>query len=127
MSKTPPAPPSAALDALLDLQGANFQPQRLDEIHEYLKLLGVVLGQIALLDVATASLTGKGDAAAKVAAARALMSLKEKPEAIVERLRRSPFTDLRFQDLESIVQQLKEGGVSLQDALTHIRKEHADG
>ena len=62
-------------------------------------------GQIALLDVAT----NCSDPKAQASAARALITLKEKPEHIVERLRSSQFNSLNTQDLHTIVQQIREG------------------
>ncbi|KKL53804.1 hypothetical protein LCGC14_2271780, partial [marine sediment metagenome] len=73
--------------------------------YDFLRLLGAVTGQIALLDVATQ----RGDPKAQASAARALITLKEKPEHIVERLRSSKFNSLDTQDLAGIVQEINEG------------------
>lgn len=99
--------------------------QSIEQFHDHLKLLGVVLGQIALLDVAT-TITTEKTAAAKVAAARVLTSLKESPDAIAERLRRSPFAGLNANQLHRIVDELKAGKTDLQAIITHITQEKTE-
>lgn len=107
-SKYPTADAGPALAELLE---KGFAPNRLDELYDTLKLLGVVLGQLALLDVIA---DPTAEAAAKVSAARALTSLKESPESISERLRRSPFSHLTAEQLAAIVQEVKQGNTDLQ-------------
>lgn len=101
-----PSTSPLALDTLTQLLSAGIAPKKLDEIHDLLRLLGVVLGQVALLDVAT---DPNARAQARVAAARALTDLHESPEKIAERLRRSPFADLTVAQLEGIVEAVKSG------------------
>jgi len=95
--------PDAAHVLLATLQ--HSAPEDLSSVYEQLKLLGVVIGQIALLDAATSS----GDMKAKVSAARALAGLKESPAEIAERLKAGPFAKLSTRDLRGIVEQIKDG------------------
>ncbi len=90
----------AALGSVLDTR-----VEGLAETYDFLRLLGAVTGQIALLDVATQ----RGDPKAQASAARALITLKEKPEHIVERLRSSKFNSLDTQDLAEIVEEINRG------------------
>ena len=118
----PDAPTTDTFLTLAELAETGFHPEKLDQQHDYLRLLGIVLGQIALLEVATMRITGKGDAAAKVAAARALMNTKEAPDTIAERLRRSAFADLNPEQLECIVQEVKKkDGRTLADIIEHVK------
>ncbi len=89
-----------ALDDALDVK-----PEGLADTYDFLRLLGAVAGQIALLDVAT----NCSDPKAQASAARALIQLKEKPEHIVERLRSSRFNSLNTKDLHTIVQDIRRG------------------
>lgn len=89
-----------ALESSLDMS-----LEGLSESHEFLRLLGAVVGQITLLDVAT----GTSDPKARASAARALLDLKEKPEQIAERLRSSKFKDLQTSDLKTIVEDIRDG------------------
>jgi hypothetical protein len=102
---------TTAIDQLSKLYLDGYQPKKLDELYDMLKLLGVVLGQIALLEVVSNPVSN--DEKAKVAAARALISLKEDPESIAERLRRSPFAELTIEELHGIVQKVQEGQTDL--------------
>lgn len=96
--------PVDATEALAaTLQGAPVED--LSDLYDQLKLLGVVVGQIALLEAATSG----GDMKAKVSAARALASLKENPAEIAERLKASPFARLSSADLRKVVDQIKDG------------------
>lgn len=92
--------PVEALSLALD-----SKPEGLAETYDFLRLLGAVLGQIALLDVAA----NRGDPKAQASAGRALIALKEKPEHIVERLRSSRFNHLDTKDLADIVQGIHDG------------------
>lgn len=98
---------------------ATAKPEKLNEVYDQLRLLGLVMGQIALLDVVS---NLKVEPAARVAAARALIGLKETPESIAERLKRSPFADLRVDQLESIVQQVKAGNTDLPAIILSLKK-----
>ncbi len=95
---------SSAFEALDNVLGDN-KPEGLAETYDFLRLLGAVAGLIALLDVATNS----SDPKAQASAARALITLKEKPEHIVERLRSSQFNNLNTQDLHTIVEEIRKG------------------
>lgn len=83
---------------------SSYTPTSLDQLHNLLGLLGAVLGQITLLEVATDPLATP---AARVAAARQLVQSGEDPQSLAARLRASPFVDLSVSDLERIVQELK--------------------
>lgn len=99
-----------ALDALTSV--LNLSPQGIDETHDYLRLLGIVLGQLALLEVVC---DPKAEAKDKVSAARILTSIKESPEAIAERLRRSPFTGMSMEDLKELVGKISSGDAKTLD------------
>ena len=116
-----PTPTPSAFDVLSGLLSAGTTPQSLDQTHDLLKLLGIVLAQIALLTVVT---DPEAEAAPKVSAARALLDLHESPESIAERLRRSPFQALTASELQSIVDKVRSGA-TIQDVLTQL-KEHPD-
>ena len=117
---TPAAPAPGAVEMLAHLVSLGFKPERLDELHDYMRLLGVVLGQMTLLTIATSS-HAKDEA--RVSAAKALMQLKETPEALAERLKRSPFADLTVAQLEAIVSQLKTGNTDIPAIITSVKKE----
>lgn len=116
-----PAPSSSAIPALDKLVQSGFKPENLGQMYDTLRLLGVVMGHVALLDVIGDDLV---DPRARVAAARALVSLKERPEDIVARLRASVFEGLSVKQLESIVQQLREGSSNkdLQTIIEDVKK-----
>lgn len=101
--ETEPEPETDPVEAL-GLALSN-KPEGLAETYDFLRLLGAVFGQIALLDVAA----NRGDPKAQASAGRALIALKEKPEHIVERLRSSKFNHLDTKDLAKIVQGIHEG------------------
>ncbi len=91
--------------ALGDTLDLGTKPEGLAETFDFLRLLGAVAGQIALLDVAT----NCSDPKAQASAARALITLKEKPEHIVERLRSSQFNHLDTKDIAEIVDEIRKG------------------
>lgn len=103
-------PKNAALDealhALDGLSSGTFELDRLDKVYDTLRLLGVVLGHLALLKLAT---DPTADSRARVSAARALLLTRESPESIAERLRRSQLANLTVAELETMVQQAEEG------------------
>src|SRR6266700_2835776 len=107
---------TAALDEVASLLAQGFEPKRLDELYDFMKLLGVVLGYQALLNAATS-----GTDKERVPAARALINLKEDPEAISERLRRSPLADLSLEQLRSIVQELGKGRTDVAAIVTEAK------
>lgn len=97
-----------------DLIAGDLQPETLDQIHDTLKLIGVVMGQMALLEVITSPLA---EAAPKVAAARALMKIDEAPERIAERLRKSSFSRLSVAELGAMIEKVKKGETNLKDLI----------
>jgi hypothetical protein len=106
----------AAVTELTSLLQDGFQPKKLDELYDMMKLLGVVLGYQALLEAATS-----GTEKERVPAARALINLKEDPEAIAERLRRSPFADLTVVQLSAIVEKMKSGETDIQKLVEEVK------
>ncbi len=106
-----------AVDALASVLADGFQPKRLDEMYDLLKLVGVVLGQIALLEEAVDG----ADPKARVSAARVLVSLKEDPAAIAERLKRSPLADLNIEQLQRIVQGVKSGETDVGKLIQEVK------
>ena len=99
--------PEEKADAVSSLESAlDTTPEGLSASHDFLRLLGIVVGQVTLLDIATSP---TADPAPRVAAARALTSIKEDPEQIAERLRSSQFKDLNTKDLHDVVASIREG------------------
>jgi len=92
--------------ALASLLEGGLKAESIDEVHDLLKLMGVVLGQLALLEIV---IDRDADEKARVSAARILTSIKEDPEHIAERLRRSPFAALTVEQLEAIIVRVKRG------------------
>lgn len=120
MPNLPAPPPPAAVDLLAQLLKDGFRPERLDELHDFLRLLGVVIGQVTLLSVATSP---TAEAAPRVSAAKALLDIKETPETLAERIRRSPFSGLTLADLEAMITRIRNGDV---DPHSLIQKESPD-
>ena len=109
--------PTDAPKILTDLLKDGLKPERLDQVHDTLKLLGVVLGQMALLEIATDSTV---EAAPRVSAARALMKIDESPEAIAERLRKSAFVGLTVSQLKIMVERLGKGDTDVAGMIDKI-------
>lgn len=107
-----------ALDELTQLLGDGYTPKTLDAVHDTLKLLGIVLSQMALLQVITDPEADNKDI---VAASKTLLSHKEDPENIVERLKRSPFAGLSVEQLQTIVHEVKLGGGNLTSLLGKLK------
>ena len=97
----------AALEALI---GSGFRPDRLDQLNDTFRLLGVVMGNLALLRVVT---DPHADEKAVVSAARALIAVKEDPETIAERLRASSLSGLSVEQLQAIISKME--GSNLHD------------
>jgi hypothetical protein len=113
-------PPAASPDAaqlLTTLLASGFHPEKIDELHDFLKLLGVVIGQVTLLTVATSP---TAEAAPKVSAAKALLDIKETPESLSARLRQSQFAGLQLPELESIIAAIRSGNTDIA-ALIHSK------
>ena len=100
----------SAAQLLSSLLSSGFKPEKIDELHDFLKLLGVVIGQVTLLTVATSSLA---EAAPRVSAAKALLDIKETPESLAERLRHSQFAHLTVANLETLVSKIREGDTDI--------------
>jgi hypothetical protein len=113
-------PNTPAAQALTKVLESGIAPEKLDQVYDLLKLMGLVLGHSTLLAVAT---DVTAEAAARVSAARALINIKEDPQVIGERIRRSTFADLSVDKLKSIVRQLEAGDRDL----TSLLKEQSDG
>lgn len=93
-------------DALDALEGVlSKTPEGLGESWDMLRLIGVVVGQVTLLDIAT----GTANATDRVAASRALVALKEEPVNIAERLRSSQFSKLNTSELHQMIEDVKGG------------------
>jgi hypothetical protein len=102
-----------AIAELESLVNEGLNPKSLDQLYDTLKLFGVILGYSALLDAAV-----NGTDKERVPAARALINLKEDPEGIAERLRRSRFAHLSIEELKGIVQKINDGETNLKELLT---------
>lgn len=119
----PDKPQVSAIEALSTLIGDKLDLSKLDQTHDLLRLLGIVMGQIALLETVTSKTS---DSRAKVAAAKILTSTKERPEAIAERLHRSPLADLSYDDLQKIVERVARGGIiDLPEIIKEIQDERS--
>lgn len=105
------------LEALVE---EGFSPAGIHEVHDTFKLLGIVLGQAALLEIVA---NPQSEDTARVAAAKALMSVKEEPTNIAERLRRSAFVGLTVEQLQAIVQRVGKGERDFRSIIKEIKKE----
>ena len=129
LAKTEPEQDSrTAAEVLEGLLGEGFRPDRMDQYYDTFKLMGVVLGQLALLRVVTNPLAEDKDL---VSAAKALIATKEDPDQMAERLRASSLSDLTVDQLRSIISQIEagklgSGSMDLQ-RLIHSVKEQSDG
>lgn len=106
---------SEALKSLVDI---GFTPEGLDQEYDVLRLLGMVMAQVALLDVIT---DPKAKSADRVAAARILSDAKESPEAIVQRLRESSFARLNTAELTRMIQEVREGKETVKGLITKLK------
>ena len=98
-----PLTPAEKLGAMLD---DHISPERLDVLHDQFKLLGLVMGQRALL---VALLDPTASVKDKVSAAKTLVTMPtEKPEVLVDRLRSSVFSSLSAETLETIITKVGE-------------------
>lgn len=111
-------PPKDAVEALTGLLGEGFKPEGLDQVHDTLRLLGIVLGQMALLEIITDKDAEDSD---RVAAARLLLNTKESPESIADRLKRSSFTRLPTEKLASMIQEVKKGKNDIQGLINSLK------
>ena len=102
-----------AITALENLVQEGLQPKSLDQLYDTLKLFGVIIGYSALLDAAI-----NGSDKERVPAARALINLKEDPEGIAERLRRSRFSHLSVDELKKMVDKMNAGDLNFSTFMT---------
>ena len=112
-------PDTPAVRALSDILESGINPQSLDQVYDLLKLMGIVLGHATLLEVATDPEAKDTD---RVNAAKVLATVKDNPEDIAERLKRSHYASLSVDQLRSIVKQLESG----ERDLTSLLKEPTD-
>jgi hypothetical protein len=98
--RTPVSAANEMLENVLDFPTA----ENLSSSYDLLKLIGLVVGHITLLQAAVGP-----DPKAAVAAARALVSLKEDPDSVAERLKAGPFASLTTEDLRRVVNELSDG------------------
>lgn len=94
------------------------QSSDLGNTYEQLRLIGAVLGQVALLEVAS----GGGKDSDRVSAAKALIKLGERPEEVAERLKAGVFAGLDTKDLHHVVK-LVQDGWSPKNALEEVRQQ----
>lgn len=87
-----------------------LEPTSLGTLHEKLKLMGVVLGQLALIEVVCDPDAG---ATAKATAGKVLTQLAGDPHTIAERIKASEFADKSPEDLRAMIERLKSGETSL--------------
>lgn len=99
-------PNTPGAHTLVDVLESGLTPQTLDQVYDVLKLMGIVLGHATLLEVATNSAAKDTD---RVNAAKVLATVKDSPEDIAERLKRSQYASLSVDQLRSIVRQLESG------------------
>ena len=111
--------PSDATEVLNRLVGSGFIPESLDQVHDTFRLLGAVIGQLALLKVVTDPTADNKDI---VSAAKTLASLKEDPAKIAERLRTSILADLSVGQLRGIIQRVEAGDASTLDLASLIQE-----
>lgn len=104
-----------AIDHLTSVLG--LRPENLEQKHSLLKLLGIVLSQLTLLEILTNPESAPKD---KIQASRLLLSTDESPEVIAERLRSSPFADLSLEELHQLTEYISKG-VDLDTALRDIK------
>ena len=112
-------PDTPAVRALTDVLESGLSPQSLDQVYDLLKLMGIVLGHATLLEIATNPAAKHQD---RVSAAKVLALVKDNPEEIAERLKRSQYSSLSVDELRAIVRKLESG----ERDLTSLLKESTD-
>lgn len=118
--RTKNLPDTPAVRAMTDVLGSGLAPESLDQIYDLLKLMGIVLGHSTLLQIATDPEAENKD---RVAAAKVLALVKDNPEEIADRLKRSQFSALSVDELRAIVRRIESG----ERDLTSLLKESTDG
>ncbi len=83
------------------------KPEQLYAVFDRLRLIGMVLGQLGLLSVVLNESSG---ATAKATAARALVTLGEDPQTIVDRLKESSLAEKTPEELEAMIREASEAG-----------------
>jgi hypothetical protein len=84
----------------------HLTPDQLHTVHEKFKLIGLVLGQLALIEVVC---DPNASDTARASAGKTLTSLKEDPITISERLKESQFADMSPEELKTFISDLKTG------------------
>lgn len=82
-------------------------PEQLYLVFDRLRLIGMILGQLGLLEVV---LDPDAGATAKATAARALTQLGEEPQTIVDRLKSSPLASKSPDELRALLQEAADAG-----------------
>lgn len=104
-------------DAIGQVLSLEEQGKDLATTYDQLRLLGAVVGYIALLKAAAFG----SKASDKISAAKVLVDLQESPQDIVERLRGAPFHDLTVRQLEHVVSALEEGRTDMSQVYEEAR------
>jgi hypothetical protein len=86
-----------------DLEG--LKPDKLSFLSEQLKLIGYVLGHLALIDVVV---DADAPATAKAQAGRTLTQVGEDPQTIVDRLKESQFADKSPEELREYIRSMRD-------------------
>lgn len=110
--------PKDAVETLTGLLGEGFKPEGQGQVYDTLRLLGLVLAQMALLEIITSKEAEDSD---RVAAARLLLNTKESPEGIADRLRKSSFAGLKTEELANMIQQVKKGDQDIQGLIQSLK------
>jgi hypothetical protein len=93
---------------------------RLDLLQDRLRLVGLILGQLALLEVVNDT---DAPATARVQSAKTLTDMGGDPQTIIERLRSSTFLDKSPEELKQLVQQLQDDEIDADEFLAGEAKE----
>lgn len=89
-----------------------MHPEKLAQAYDRLRLIGMVLGQLALLEIITDPDAG---ATAKAQAARTLTSLIDDPKMVADALEHSPLAGKSPEELRELIDKLKQDEITLED------------
>ena len=92
----------------------HLEPGQLSSLTDRLGLIGLVLAQLALLDIVA---DDGASTTARVQAAKELTSLVKDPQTVSERLKSSQFEDMTPDELKKLVRDLQSGKVELAELL----------
>ena len=92
----------------------HITPERLDVLQDRLRLIGAILGQMALLEVVADS---DAPATARVSAAKTLTDMGGEPQTIIERLKSSPFLDKSPAQLRKMIQDIQDGETDIEQLI----------